>query len=704
MDTITGILNGFTDPNNPDQMAHLHRLINVFDAKKDAFHANITVNRGAHSKLYSAITSMVGTDMYNAFGSDRDLATLEEYVLPSLDKIKAGSASAFSGTLGDAPTPISMLKSNVQILAPIIPEEIEYAIVDAAANPKEYNSQILIVETPGQFSDPGTRPMPSGYYPGDATPIIVDLSIYGFAPNSTFTAHFNHGVNPITATIVIVLNGNTITVTIDRTGKYDSININGTNYAYQDIQAFDGNPTKNAFINGMDTSPSSILFALVYVLCKEIGDTIQVLILISLFTIGQLNSSNTLIFTPDIVFAMRCRLVYVPCLLKKMVANSAYRSLLHYTGAVNVVQQLIAINRCYKNQCKGQNTSIRSLIAGLIINRVFNVGGSDKPLTDAGIRYLTEIMDKIGDANNRIDVLDENEDKAVFRLRCSENIAFNLFGKSGLNNVHKPNMSIKKLFPPGGDPANNLDFGAGFAYKLIEENGQTGGSVKKKYKGGETFMEDDLSADFYDLCYPYLLFVGANYVDLFILKKLENYPSLGDFDRFFNSRLNTQTYETYYRTEMSSTIQIGDDNRNIVTTAVQRDIKKYIPKAIRKLFGIDVLTIAGQIIDFVTQSPSTAIQIIPSKSSRKNPRSSDNNGEGETDVEDVDEVDNDIKVVKNHQKVKSRPKAVFSFGGGSRKINKSNMITTRRNKNKYSIKLSKKNKRPPTKTQRRRRN
>ena len=719
MTTLNGILSSFNDPGVPSQMTELHRLINVFDAKKDAFHASTKINQGTpRDNLYSAITSMVGTNTYNHLGTDSDLKALEDYVLPSLDKIKAGSASAFSTTLGEAPTPISMLKSNVQLIVPIIPEEIVNAIVDAAADPKQYNNNISIVETPSQFSDPGTRPHPEFYFPRDDTPKTINLSDYGFAPNSTFTARFNHADKPITATIVIVLNDNTITVAIDRNGKYTFININGKDYAYDDIQAFAGNPTKNAFINGMNNkNPLDVLFSIVYVLCKEIGDTIQVLMLIYLL-VEELNTSNTLIFTPDIVFAMRCRIVYIPCLLKKMVANSVYRSLLHYTGKVDEQDQLIAINKCYKNQCKSQNTGIITLIGRLIIVGQFSLGGSDIPLTEKGKAYLQTIIAEIGAANDRINALDETIDKTEFRLKCSENIAFNLFGKSGTNVVFKPNMSIKQLFPT--KDGNNLSFGAGFAYELkAHNNGLRGGSLTKKYKGGGFYFED-LHADFYDLCYPYLLFLGANYVDTDIFNFLTQYPSLQEAEPFFNHRLNKLKYETYVKDVENPKYT---DDRDIITQQVYNDIKVYITRdKLKKIFNIEPSPkrfeqglkrklqslLTNRDIHIDRDRSRSRDRIFPDDSSDSDVfRDSESESGIESDVSDAEE--SNVKGVSNRWFTMPKPRPYTlqrsrrTWPGGSRKINKSKMITTRRNKNKYSIKTSKhKKRRTSPKTQRRR--
>ena len=91
-------------------MGDLHRLINIFDAKKDAFHATTTISRPGepYETLIDAIRKMVGDTPFLELGSDRDLKTLEDFVLPSLDKIKANHVSPFSQTLGEAPTPIRM--------------------------------------------------------------------------------------------------------------------------------------------------------------------------------------------------------------------------------------------------------------------------------------------------------------------------------------------------------------------------------------------------------------------------------------------------------------------------------------------------------------------------------------------------------------------------------------------------------------------
>lgn len=558
----------FNDPKNPEQMRKIHKIINKIDANKDARHANITVDGNGRPRFESAVDFMVG-DKEFSYNTDRDLKDIEDFVVPPIEKLKSSSNDyAFANSLGDTPILVSMLKpnknKNVRIISSAIPETYTCAFVDAAANPKEYQPNIVVYETPASFIDPGTRSQGEKLLPNVGTSIKIDLYDYGFAQDSFFQGTIRSDGR---ADLEIHFTGCVIKTIIDRNGNCSNLTINGSP-GPRDL--FSGNPTKNSFLN----TKNDPLLAKAYVICKELGDTVQCIIILALKALypDVINTSTSITFTPDIVFALRCRLLGVPCLLKKMVSNSMYRTLILYTGEVDPIHQREAINNGVINQSISNNNDIKQTLNTLIINGLFKLGSQDYSLSESGKNYIREIIATIDEANEALEELRRNnrEEHSYIKYEACKLNAFNLFGKS----TDRANMSIKTLFPK--DSGINIGFGAGFGYKLKSENEkgiQYRGGVKQQYTGGE--LENYIIDDYYDLFYSYLYYIGANYVDDEFLYYLIQHPTLEEAEsQFYETILPKLEYED------SSTITANykdhDDSCEELTKLVKADISNFL--------------------------------------------------------------------------------------------------------------------------------
>jgi hypothetical protein len=554
----------FNDPKDLEQMRKIHKIINKIDANKDARHANITVDKTGRPRFESAVNFMVGDNEF-PYNTDRDLKDIEDFVVPPIEKLKTRpNEYPFANSLGDTPVLVSMLKpNNVRIITSVIPETYTCAFVDAAANPKEYQPNIVVYETPASFIDPGTRSQGEKLLPKVGTPIRIDLYDYGFAQNSFFKASIRSDGR---ADLEIDFTGCIIKTIIDRNGKCKDLTINGSP-GPDDL--FSGNPTKNDFLNKQKNE----LLAKAYVICKELGDTVQCIILLALNKLysNVINTSTSITFTPDIVFALRCRLLGVPCLLKKMVSNSMYRTLILYTGEVDPIAQRQAVNNGVINQSISNNNDIKQALNTLIINRLFKLGSQEYTLSESGTNYIREtVIDLIDNANEALEELraKNKEEHSYIKYEACKLKAFNLFGKS----TDRANMSIKTLFPKDSDI--NLGFGAGFGYKLKSENEtQYRGGTTERYTGGES--KDHLIDDYYDLFYSYLYYIGANYVDSEFLYYLIQHPSVKEAEKYFYTTILPKIeYEDSLKT--TGSYNQPDDSSEELTKLVKSDISKFL--------------------------------------------------------------------------------------------------------------------------------
>ena len=562
----------FNDPTNLEQMRKIHKIINKIDANKDARHARPAVDtNNGRPRFESAVDFMVG-DKEFLYNTDQHLKDIEDFVVPPIEKLKSKPKEdyAFANSLGDTPILVSMLKpNNVKIIASVIPETYTCAFVDAAANPKEYQPDIVVYETPASFIDPGTRSKGEKLLPnvGKNDAIKIDLYNYGFALNSFFQASI---LSDGRADLEIHFTGCIIKTIIDRNGNCQKLTINDSP-GPDDL--FSGNPTKNEFLN----TQNEPLFAKAYVICKELGDTVQCIILLALTALypNVINTSNSITFTPDIVFALRCRLLGVPCLLKKMVSNSMYRTLILYTGKVDPILQRQAINDGVINQSISNNNTIKQALTTLIRSRLFKLGSQEYTLSESGIIYIRDtIIVLIDKANEKLEELraENKKEHSYIKYEACKLKAFNLFGKS----TDRPNMSIKTLFPKDSDI--NLGFGAGFGYKLKSENEiRYGGGTTQKYTGGES-KHDHIVDDYYDLFYSYLYYIGANYVDNKFLHYLIQHPTLKQAEIYFYKKILPKIkYEDSFITTESyiKAYDSCEDVTNIVKTDISNFLKMY---------------------------------------------------------------------------------------------------------------------------------
>ena len=560
----------FNNPTDLEQMRKIHKIINKIDANKDARHARppVDTNNG-RPRFESAVDFMVG-DKEFLYNTDQHLKDIEDFVVPPIEKIKSRPEYyAFANSLGDTPILVSMLKpNNVKIIASVIPETYTCAFVDAAANPKEYQPDIVVYETPAAFIDPGTRSKGEKLLPnvGKNDAIKIDLYNYGFAPNSFFKASIRSDGR---ADLEIHFTGCIIKTIIDRNGNCQNLTINDSP-GPDDL--FSGNPTKNEFLN----TQNEPLFAKAYVICKELGDTVQCIILLALEKLypDVINTSTSITFTPDIVFALRCRLLGVPCLLKKMVSNSMYRTLILYTGKVDPITQRQAINNGVINQSISNNDTIKQALDTLIINRLFKLGSQEYTLSESGIKYIRDtIIVLIDKANEKLKELraENTREHSYIKYEACKLKAFNLFGKS----TDRPNMSIKTLFPKDSDINLSLRFGDGFGYKLKSENeNRGGGRTKQTYTGGES-KHHYIVNDYYDLFYSYLYYIGANYVDNTFLRYLIQHPTLKQAEIYFYKKILPKLkYEDSFRTTES--YNEDDDSCEELTKIVKADIFEFL--------------------------------------------------------------------------------------------------------------------------------
>jgi hypothetical protein len=295
----------------------------------------------------------------------------------------------------------SEIKSRIpDFISGSIPETYKYALNDAAITPNDFRPGIQEIETPGSYIDPGGRKIGDYTWPLDNQELKIDLTNFGFE-NIIFSSKFffNAG-DPTRYCSINLKKGGTVlmNVVVDRTGAIvDPLDTPNPQ------QYFLGNNIKNTFLNNPRSDKTT---AINFVLGKELGDTLQVIIGYIMMKANprEYNETKLAAFTGDIPFACRCMMLNLPVLLRRLKYNSKNSVLRHYSFFtplnLNPEEKLIMINNAKIDDIIKHNVGVRFRI----------------------IRFIAEpnIEDYIGDTRK----VKPQEIKDIITLLLNEIIAY----------------------------------------------------------------------------------------------------------------------------------------------------------------------------------------------------------------------------------------------------------------------------------------
>ena len=176
---------------------------------------------------------------------------------------------------------------------------------------------IKICTTPAMYSDPGSRDKGDVFIPINNKDLPFDLRQYGINAKVSYTSA-NQTTNPDTISIKIVEPD-------PKKYKYDDIDCDlnfkhvitkfNNNIHNTTLQYFKGNTVKNNYISKNDAAFKDINR---FVLCKELGDTMQAICLkyiIDKDTTKTYTKENSALLTNDHVLAARCLTLPIPYIL-----------------------------------------------------------------------------------------------------------------------------------------------------------------------------------------------------------------------------------------------------------------------------------------------------------------------------------------------------------------------------------------------------
>ena len=302
-------------------MQNVHKFLSRIDITKDAKEPPSIVS----SKLFNYCANML---FGNMGPYEKSKETIIEYVNKNTTHIPIGFK-------------IIDIINNDNVYPYVILQNITYAVQDSGIAPNTLVKDIKYIVSPGSVLDPCARNK-------------TDVLYYGFdkfLSEKIFRAiSFNHikslyiSKNKLTNIINIdFLFNKNIKIVIDKEYKI----IDG-DYVY-----FGGNTIKNNWFNTQtEIGNKEIIEGYTYILCKELGDTLQ-----ALYTRFYMNESksnnNVCLFTSDILLCLRCRLLNVPVVVKNY-----YHGLNDFMYYPNKSNMDLSMKYIELDKLRSQNNSI----------------------------------------------------------------------------------------------------------------------------------------------------------------------------------------------------------------------------------------------------------------------------------------------------------------------------------------------------------
>ena len=389
-------------------LQNIFTLINILDVNKDAtpqlnnheslfdffskFIPNITniprQSSQLKQKLYILENRFIPT-LRNVNKVGKEIPTQgfkTIFIVPLKSEIKVDNGNPTISTEGESQS--QGVGENTTIETNFLRPEYINCTVDVAYNPRKYSSNIRIHETPGSYIDPGDRTANVDFYlPQEKT--VIDLTYYGL-PGISFQAEkvdYDPSKPPKLIKITLLFSGasvskfeniKSIEFTIDRNQKLQGdITVKFSNQSqlqFNDPNIFEGNNEKNNFISKNYNNPSNKdgkIKSFLFLLGKLLGDLMQIVYVKETSLKDTLN--EFILFTNDLVVALRCVLLKIPFLLSvnyKEVSKSNC-NVLYFYDDITALQQFRLILGEKKAMIQREADKIKVFIVDQLSNNMY---------------------------------------------------------------------------------------------------------------------------------------------------------------------------------------------------------------------------------------------------------------------------------------------------------------------------------------------
>ncbi len=326
-----------------ESISNLHKILSRIDVEKDAIKATPRISEGL--PFFRNIANRLFGNMGKYDSSYGDMESRIECITETHLPL-------------DSPRIYNIDNIDNNYYNNLLPANITHCIQDSGLSPIYFNNKITFIINPGSFLDPCKRTWDEF------------SELYGFDKILTKDNIFNNLQIPVTEMQCKTNVPNIFTFILDFGFKIIQVDFNNALQPINDdadtFFNIKGNKNKNDWfnLNKIDDEESAVLL----ILCKELGDTLQALYGKYYIMEQTYADRNKLcLFTCDKLLARRCQLLGVPVILNGPDKNLTENNYAIYNcQAMNTVS--INMHEYYKNHVEQNNLNIIKTI-DIVLNQ-----------------------------------------------------------------------------------------------------------------------------------------------------------------------------------------------------------------------------------------------------------------------------------------------------------------------------------------------
>lgn len=393
---------------------NIHQLLNIIDCMKDVIHVST-----AYKMNKQALTGFALCIQY--LFSSNNISYMSGYSKVHINTQLFNKMNPIEFT-------IKKLNNDINKFISVIPYNITYAIQDSGMSPIRYNNSIINIITAGSYIDPCPRNNLGILDNLNTTITESEFKLLGFN-NVVQLNTFQQADNNCLISILLK-NGTYINTIINN--KFKPI--------AGDINYFKGNSIKNNWFNNNTISDTNINIGVSYILCKELGDTMQAYYFKRLND-KEIYKNKTSLFTCDKLLTLRCRLFRIPVILTSSSKDEYICKF--YPGTNSMTDSMKAV---YYNQLINHNNTVVENIQNVIIDTEFKINTLLIKVNNNIKNFLNNIIANINQIMDIIKIINTSDmNYEEYRILLESLSAIHLFRK--IDDKYVLHDNISKLFP-----------------------------------------------------------------------------------------------------------------------------------------------------------------------------------------------------------------------------------------------------------------
>lgn len=353
-----------------NKLRDLHKKLNRFDVQKDAKPNDCFIQHKNINLFLECANALFGE-----FGNYTETETRLTNDIFRLRPVESYKIS-------------KLVHYNVFLFHNKLPQKVTYAFQDAGCSPSAFSENIQNIITPGSYIDPASKEQGKIYYGFDINLSEPNFYEIGFDSITLLNTKLNDSDKTCIITLNLILDKKEYILKVKFNSKFTPIEGH--------IKYFQGNCTKNDWFN--NNTNKSKLEGMIYILIKELGDTIQAYYAkLYLDSLDDNLRDTCCLFTPDYILRLRCILLKVPVVTKDY-KDKTEKCFYDDTNKSMADE----IKKMHLENSIGQNTTNINIIKEVIKNKYFYADNNRIIVNTQINNYLLNIIKTLENINNSL--------------------------------------------------------------------------------------------------------------------------------------------------------------------------------------------------------------------------------------------------------------------------------------------------------------